>query len=723
MRDTFVTTSDNLFLFNIDTCTSELADFYDIFSDEQYQELKAVTFVVSPEFFCAYTNHFNDVETIIGINDSEICSSVSKGIMQNWEFSGIDFFNECDDGFKEKIAENHVRLRFCMPGIAAHSKIYLLHGVIEEEEKYLTIIGSSNMTNNGFGIGTRQFEDGCISRSKTVYESYLKRYEAIFENTIDAVPEGCKKLWNKEKRIADLSEEADIKADHLDVNRDAMAVTTDIIRELTELSHKNTDEAKRAERVVELIRNTTNNAKNKVRTIKAKDELESKKQEFTRLRVEKASLGDDPAPRMELTYHQNSNNLYAMRPGVDKDAILFNERLSLEEISSELKKLIAFTRCYERNVSDKNSNVGKKIWEVFLHAYQSPFFWKYRTGMMVHFNSDEQMLSKVPNILFISGQSSSGKTPLLTAINHLLQNNAYSIPQWKNYKEYDGKSYMTNRMQENNLFPVIIDEVEKDFLSGGRCRWYGEGWIKATANNIGTSQKPYMIMASNKNIELTSPLQTRINYISIDEKIMLSAQERSILSDIINSLNNMLFKDFCCRMLEKESIFDTKYDSKFLSDYVGPARDIFFDYFMETGLGIPDNFPSSPINDYAIKGIQMWRDAFEDKTISEAFTYKKENDELIVNRELLSSKQYSRKEKDLLRFLNESVKKSGNANENQYLHLDATAFIEWIGVDNPYIQKEAEKIITDDLTQDVSHHPRGLLSWLFKFKKGSVNNR
>lgn len=717
MRDTFVTTNDNLYLFNIDKNVPELADFYDVFNDEQYQELKAVAYVASPEFFCAHTSHFNDVETIIGINDSELCSSVSRGIMQNWEFSGIDFFNGCNDEIKEKIADDHVRLRFCKPGVTAHSKIYLLHGMVDGKDKYLTIVGSCNMTNNGFGIGNRQFEEGCISRSKVVYESYLDRYTAIMENALDAIPEGCKKLWQGEKRIADLSEEADIKADHLDKNREAMAVTTDNVRELTELSRKDTEEAKRAERVVELIKNTTNNAKNKIRTVKSKDELEAKKQEFAKLRVQKASVGDDPAPRTELTYHPESNNLYAMRPGIDKDAMQFNERLSPEEIAVELEKLIAFTRCYERNVSDKNSDVGKKIWEVFLHAYQSPFFWKYRAGMKKYFNGTEEMLSKVPNILFISGQSSSGKTPLLSAINFLLQNSAYSIPQWKNYKEYDGKSYMTNRMQENNLFPLMIDEVEKEFLSGGKCRWYGEAWIKETANSLGSEQRPYMMMASNKNVELSSPLQTRINYISIDEKIMLSSKEKAILSDIINSLNNKLFKDFCDRAIEKENLYDVKYDSKFMPDFVGAARDIFLDYFREAGMEIPDNFPMAPINDYAIKGIQMWKDAFEDKTISEAFTYKEDGDELIVNRELLSSKQYSRKERDLLRFLNETVKKSGNANENQYLHLDASAFFEWIGVDNPYVQKEPEITTVEDAEPETSQQPKGILAWLSKFKR------
>ncbi|WP_044917005.1 hypothetical protein [Butyrivibrio sp. WCE2006] len=716
MRDSFVTTNDNLYLFNIDDHVSELADFFDIFNDERYREFRAISYVASPEFFCTHTNHFCEVETIIGINDSETCSTISKGIMQNWEFSGIDFFNSCDDEMKEKIANDRVKLRFCKTGVTAHSKIYLLHGVSDGVDNYLTIIGSCNMTNNGFGIGARQFEDGCISRDAKVYNDYLNRYQAIYLNTIDAVPEGCKRLWKKENRLADLAEEADIKTEHLDNNREDMSITTESIRELTELSHKDTDEARRAERIVELIKTSTNNAKNKIRTVKSKSELEANRHEFTKLRVQKVSVGDDPAPRTELIYHSESNNLYATRPGIDKDAIIFNEKLSSDDIRDELEKLVSFTRCYERNVADNNSDVGKKIWEVFLHAYQSPFFWKYRVGMKKYFNGTEEMLAKIPNILFISGQSSSGKTPLLSAINQLLQNGAYNIPQWKSYRDYDGKSYMTNRMQENNLFPVMIDEVEKDFLSGGKCRWYGEAWIKEVSNNLGSGLKPYMMMASNKNIELSSPLQTRINYISIDEKIALSSEERTILSDIINSMNNRLFKDFCARALEKENIYDVKYDSKFMPDFAGPARDIFLEYFEEVQMEIPDNFPMSPINDYAIKGIQMWKDAFSDQTISEAFTYKGESNELIVNRELLSRKQYSRKERDLLRFLSESVKKSGNANENQYLHRDAEAFFEWIGVKNPYIDNMVVSEDEDICVKD-TRKLRGIRAWIARLTK------
>ena len=702
-RDRF---RQNLLLFNIDSREPDKHSFDDYFLDETYTELKAVAYVASPTFFCRHSSHFEDVEMVMGINDSELCSSVTRGIMRNWEFSGIDFFNDCDEDTKDRISCEKVRLYYSKPGTIVHSKFYLMHGNNKDHEEYLVIGGSCNMTENGFGIGARQYEEAWISKDKTVYDAYLMRYNSIREYTMDAVPEGCRKLWKEKRRIADISEEADIKTDYLDENRDSMAVTTDMIRNLSALSRSTFDDKKRAERVVELMKSSTNNAKNKVRVIKARNDLQNNRQEFVKLRVEKVGESEkDIALRMELTYHADDSTLYSHRPGIDNDAIRFNNKLSGEEIREEISKLIEFTRCYERNVSDKNSSVGRKIWEVFLHAYQSPFFWKYRQGMKEEFHGTDEMLSKVPNILFISGQSSSGKTPLLSAINQLLQDGAFKIPEWKKYKEYDGKSFMDSRLKENNLFPVIIDEVEKEFLSGRNCKWYGEAWIKMVANGLGASPRPYMIMASNKNIELTSPLQTRINYISIDEKITLSAEERQKLSDIINSMNNRLFMDFCDRALNQERFYQVRYDSKFLPDFAGPARDIFLGYFEELGMDIPDNFPVTPINDYAIKGVQMWRDVYLDKTIQEAFTYVEEDNELKVNRELLSNKQYSKKEKDLMRFLNETVKKSGNANENTYLHLDATAFFEWIGMENPYSIKQVEA--------DPEPKKTGKVLWIF----------
>lgn len=87
-RDRF---RQNLLLFNIDSREPDKHSFEDYFLDETYTELKAVAYVASPTFFCRHASHFEDVEMVMGINDSELRSSVTRGIMRNWEFSGIDF--------------------------------------------------------------------------------------------------------------------------------------------------------------------------------------------------------------------------------------------------------------------------------------------------------------------------------------------------------------------------------------------------------------------------------------------------------------------------------------------------------------------------------------------------------------------------------------------------------------------------------------------------------
>ncbi len=68
-RDRF---RQNLLLFNMDSRELDKSSFDDYFRDERYTELKAVAYVASPTFFCRHASHFEDVEMVMGINDSEL---------------------------------------------------------------------------------------------------------------------------------------------------------------------------------------------------------------------------------------------------------------------------------------------------------------------------------------------------------------------------------------------------------------------------------------------------------------------------------------------------------------------------------------------------------------------------------------------------------------------------------------------------------------------------
>ena len=682
--------SRNLNVFDMDKGEFVTLDVNSLFDASKYHSMKAVTYVASPALLEKYVSKFDFAEIIIGIDDSETCESIAKGIIKNFSVNGLEFFEESSQEMKNRIVEDTLKLRFGKNGVVIHSKIYLLEG----EDEFLVIMGSSNLTKNAFGIGKKQYEDVFISRSKMVYDSYMERYSHIYEDTLDYIPTQSKKLWEKENRVASLDEKADIRLAYFDENRDALDVETEDVKELTLISRNESNSpAKEAERTVTVIKKVTGNAQNKKKAIVPKELLKAAKPSVSKINVTKYNEDESNwYPRTELIYSENENQIFGTRPGIDTgNSSNWSEPLSKEQIEERLKSIESLLDVYDEFGKDTTVESKKKAFEIILHAFFSPFMWKMRRDCQNYYDAGgKSIATSVPNILIINGVAECGKTALLSAINKLMQNSDFEIPNWKEYKKV--KNDMDNKIHENNIYPLIIDEIESDFLASGNARYKGEEWIKNMSNEIGDKVCPYIITATNKSIDLSSPLRRRVHYISMTSVVGSTAAVKAAFAKAIESMDNLLFKDFCYRILQKiqknETLYDVSKEYNGIHDYIYPAREIFAEYYKECGLEIPEFLSMEPFDDYSYNGKNMWRDTFNDKTCKDAFSYVEQNNELIVNMEILSNKQYSKKADKLKAYLNDYVKKYSDMTESTYQHLDADKFFEWIGMENPYAKKK-----------------------------------
>ncbi|MBQ9303487.1 phospholipase D family protein [Butyrivibrio sp.] len=650
-----------------------------VINGAEWDEVHIATYVTSPSVLYEIARKSKNCECILGIDDSEYIDMVNKSIIKNISVEGANFFAITPDDIKNLIVTDNFALHALKNGVVCHSKMYLLR----KGDYRITLVGSFNLTEKGLGIRGGQYEDGFLSTSPDVYDMYMQRFLSIKKDTIDYIPDKCKKLWENEQRTPLPSEMSDIKLDYIGDNAESLSVTT------TQLKNMKADADPDSQTAAKIINEITDKAKSSVRHIKSLPELQVIKPKLN-LRVDKyvdtSHLGD----RMQLHYSKETNALYSSDAANDATAERFNAPLSNEELKVELQKLMSLTSWYRHMAANPSQELESTVWEILLHAFQAPFMSQVRKAYKnIYQNSSDSSLGKIPNFLLINGPGNTGKSILINIINCLLQNGMYDIPEWHDYRQ--DPYLLEHQMTENNLYPVIVDEVKKEFLRKGKIRGCGEEWIKAYSNSLGVEARPYMLAATNEHIELPTYIQSRLTYISMNDVFKchgnLEPDDAEWLDSFKAGLDNRLFKAFCDEMLKRIAsgeVYRKQYNTEFYSDYVGAARDIFIRWFEETGLGAPEVFPLQPRDDYAYRGRRAWRNTFRDTTVRSAFLPVSDT-ELQINKEKLTDKQYNTKSITLFNLLNNRL--IIEHDEGGYCVVDRKKFFDWIGLEDPWIQK------------------------------------
>jgi len=566
-----------------------------LFDTENFNELKIVTYVSSPDFFFDKVKKFKKVIAILGEEESAREFYQLDPVFEE----RIIHSAESDPEVLEAIANGRIELRYMKAGERIHSKIYILS---DTQGKSRVMVGSANFTNAAFS-NRGQFEELIVYDSfhnPSFCDSYIKRFNEIYKNSVDFLSEKTRKklqsLILKAENIMIFT--PDDRADNIveKVNRqiqsggDASTLVVEVMEE-KEKAEKRIMEIERIEKIIENVTKKTKDGysfeqKQKLLTLKEKlKEIVSFSHRKTQEFIDKRNfLYLNPA-NWEFYIKEN------------EQAVSYDANLTEEKLKENLKKLVNFVNSYWEFAVYKDREVLKRVFEAILFAFTSPFIHRIRKS--VKKNKGDEKLAEIPIVLILGGLANTGKTKLLLFINKLLGNNFEVF----NYKDIYTKTQriIYDLFYTNNIFPILVDEIYDNFFRGE-----GERLIKTLTNTL-TEPHPCLIGTSNVGFSAESQVIRRIYYLhfgspfSEDKKIKERAERyfEEKVGIIDDSLFRYFLSEFAKRMNEEEFFK--------IEDPLSLSRKIFIDMFSLSGIELPDFISQSPCGDYYKIGSQEWQ--------------------------------------------------------------------------------------------------------------------
>ena len=566
-----------------------------LFDTENFNELKIVTYVSSPDFFFDKVKKFKKVIAILGEEESAREFYQLDPVFEE----RIIHSAESDPEVLEAIANGRIELRYMKAGERIHSKIYILS---DTQGKSRVMVGSANFTNAAFS-NRGQFEELIVYDSfhnPSFCDSYIKRFNEIYKNSVDFLSEKTRKklqsLILKAENIMIFT--PDDRADNIveKVNRqiqsggDASTLVVEVMEE-KEKAEKRIMEIERIEKIIENVTKKTKDGysfeqKQKLLTLKEKlKEIVSFSHRKTQEFIDKRNfLYLNPA-NWEFYIKEN------------EQAVSYDANLTEEKLKENLKKLVNFVNSYWEFAVYKDREVLKRVFEAILFAFTSPFIHRIRKS--VKKNKGDEKLAEIPIVLILGGLANTGKTKLLLFINKLLGNNFEVF----NYKDIYTKTQriIYDLFYTNNIFPILVDEIYDNFFRGE-----GERLIKTLTNTL-TEPHPCLIGTSNVGFSAESQVIRRIYYLhfgspfSEDKKIKERAERyfEEKVGIIDDSLFRYFLSEFARRMTEEEFFK--------IEDPLSLSRKIFIDMFSLSEIELPDFISQSPCGDYYKIGSQEWQ--------------------------------------------------------------------------------------------------------------------
>lgn len=608
----------------------------EIFDSKRYDTLHAITFVSSPKFFFDISKEFEEVKIILGIGDGNVSEVFEQGIIPliNVE-ERIDFFNTAPSKIKEKIRNEKYLIRYSKNGNPIHSKIYLLKN--SETLETRLVIGSANLTDVAFN-NTKQYEEILIFDNSSLFDIYTKRFNDIYNQTVDYIPEKMKRnidvVTTPDLLKEVLLDEFVNKKIHIEFTEDQM----ETFKGIEEEQKMKTTEKVKLKELVEVI--TRKNKKENIYVPKTPLELDRKgtaiKNIFTT--KSKAIINMDKRftleylPEKELLLMRNENKLET------DEFTYFSAQKELSEIKEQIDLVLEFVETYHDYTRRNDLNNLSRVFEVILYSLISPYIWKMRDHCALEEGVDS-IRRDFPPFLVIGGVSGSGKTTLLEFVSVLLGTPNDYYP----YSLISSKSKMLGHFESSNLMPLLVDEMETSFFTGKR----GESIIKEVASHY-KGNHPVLIGTTNAGgFNTSQQVLSRIYYLrmnnTFDSKLKIEASNH--LAAILNGVNDSLFKDFTYRVSQKikeEEEFYQRNDILFL------ARNIFLEYFEELGMEVPEWFPRQRFNDYEEVASLNWINLYENN--SQAFI--DQGNTLLVKLDMINNSYASPSSKDRANLIN-----------------------------------------------------------------------
>ncbi|MFE8698296.1 phospholipase D family protein [Cytobacillus sp. FJAT-53684] len=599
-------------------------DIDELFDTTIYSELKAVSFVASPNFFFTTTKNFTNITLILGIEDGAVANSFVTGIAPLLDVTErLKFYNSLSNDVKENIRSNKYSIRYPHQGNPIHSKIYLLKG----KNASRVIIGSANFTETAFN-NRKQFEEILVFDNSPLYEIYENRFKDIFKQTVDYIPEIIKKQYDSEKVwVADPEIMKDILIDDLTRQKVIVQFSEEEMEEIKLLPDKmevEKEDAIQFKQIVEVI--TKKDKKSNSFNLLPVASLKQKSVAIKSILSWTSKKSEEIDHRFQLVYNNGNNMLLTTNHGLENkdeenELILFSKPITDIDILRENLTLInRFVDAYELFTARTDLKNQSRIFEIILYAFMSTYIWNMRD----HYASEEGRESvrrHFPPFMIIAGRSMSGKTSALEFIGMLLGNtNPYFA-----YEQVKDSSVIWDYFHSTNVNPILIDEIEPKFFTSSAAK-KGERLIKYISNEI-KGQHPVMIGTTNATgFDVTAQTSMRIYYLQIDNTFQKEAMAESgrYLSEIMSKINSSLFQDFTYRIGKRLQDGNEFYKT---DDFLAIAREVFIQYYKECEMETPKWFPLKKFNDYDERGKFIWRELY--RSHKQAFDIRDDNTILI----------------------------------------------------------------------------------------------
>jgi len=659
------------YLFILKDNRQVLLGLEDVFDYKKYDEIYAITYVSSPPFFSKYTKNFGKITFILGIDDSENLEKFTRGIpLKNFldvDYR-IEFWNNLDEDIKIKINQRKLDIRFGNTDVIIHDKIYLLKNSLNNETRVIT--GSANFTQNAFA-NNKQFENIRIDdNNEELFNIYFKRFKEIYDNTFDFIPDRLKVQTKTEKVVfvkdGELSK--NILFDEIVKNNRKLVIEENHLEEIKELVSE-TEYIKDSYNQTEEILNLITQKKNGHIEIKTQSQLEKKtiaiKTVFCKINNKSYEADQRPC----FIYNSISNSIMKGSDGTDHLDDKYSCKISSEKIKQGLLKINDFIEAYRLFALNPCVENQSKVFEIILYGFTSPYIWKIRNAHVLE-QGIESVRADFPPFMIIGGVAKSGKTTALEFLSLLLGNNGKRY--FKYAQDVSKAGILFDYFNTENLFPIMVDEIEQNFFYKNISNTKGEGFIKHVSNNL-NSKHPVMIGTTNsREFSSSGQILRRIYYIEINNVFDENKKAESMnhLSNILSDTDDTLFRDFSYRI---SSSINNKEQFYATDDVLYKAREIFKDYYNEAGLEIPTWLPEKQFNDYADRKINVWSNLFDAQR-----QYFKENDKgtIYVYIDEILKNAKTKKEKDsLINFLDETC----IIENNVVLELNKKKFYDFIG--------------------------------------------
>jgi hypothetical protein len=158
-----------------------------------------------------------------------------------------------------------------------------------------------------------------------------------------------------------------------------------------------------------------------------------------------------------------------------------------------------------------------------------------------------------------------------------------------------------------------------------------------------------MLASSNTDFSANSQVMRRMYYIQLNNPFDTSKKSEmdDFFTTLLHNFGNELYRDFLYKLEQK---LNSGYEID-TNDILKPSREVFKEYFKILDISIPSYFSDERIDDYYIRGQQMWRDLYDMKYTG--FKEDKKTNTILLDDEIVFGTKLnsSTTKKELLQYL------------------------------------------------------------------------